>query len=677
MEARNFGAMWLKNISSNRVYRLYSAVIVICFCYSLLIHTPVLSADSTEPSIQIVYPKEGQFISSVDSTFILGHIISDNHNHEWLLYINGFPVPVHRDGGFIAFLPIEPGEFVFRLEAYLNDHETDAHRAYHKQERYDRSFVPIIAETLLVRVPEPIQTIPPDTLKISEQYQTPKQNLVLFNGDRLRVSFQGTPGCRAWFEIPGVIDSVPMTETTPQTQAYWGESVFGAGAVPDSLLVRGIYHSFYDIPDDKSVDSVRVVYHLATPDKEKLRHLILVGELDESDSVITCLLQLPDSAVERKGSSTITINPVSYPFTVQFTDSVQIVRYGPRKGYLSVFQPEGIRALAVGKTGDWYKIQLSRTQYGWVNQESVEPLPKGILPPISYIVSLRTYSYPDRLQIEIPLKGKHPFRVIEDDRRTIRLQLFGVTSDTDWIRYDFSDKLVDLITWSQLEEGLYELKIMLNQDIWGYDTYYEGNTLYFQLNRPPERVGKIKGKTVVIDPGHSKDPGAIGPTGYTEADANLSIALALRNVLQSQGAHVIMTRSDASDVPLYDRPAIAKLNDADLFISIHNNALPDGVNPFINNGTSAYYYNLHSIDLARTIHEEMLQETGLKDHGLFHGNLAVLRPTQYPAVLVECAFMLLPEQEANLKTGYFQKKVAKAIARGIENFLKQYRRQQR
>jgi len=264
---------------------------------------------------------------------------------------------------------------------------------------------------------------------------------------------------------------------------------------------------------------------------------------------------------------------------------------------------------------------------------------------------------------------------VEDDRRTIKLQLFGVTSDTDWIRYDFADDLVDLVTWSQPEEGLYELKIMLTQDIWGYDTYYEGNTLYFQLNRPPERVDRLKGKTIVIDPGHSKDPGAIGPTGYTEAEANLSIALELRRALQSKGAQVIMTRADTSDVPLYDRPTIAKLNDADLFISIHNNALPDGVNPFITNGTSAYYYNIHSINLARTIHDEMLKATGLKDHGLFQGNLAVLRPTQYPAVLVECAFMLLPEQEANLKTGQFQRKIAKAVSKGIEKFLKQYARQ--
>jgi len=107
-------------------------------------------------------------------------------------------------------------------------------------------------------------------------------------------------------------------------------------------------------------------------------------------------------------------------------------------------------------------------------------------------------------------------------------------------------------------------------------------------------------------------------------------------------------------------------------VSIHNNALPDGVNPFTNNGVSTYYYHPHSIELARSIQSEMIKATGLPDHGLFYGNLAVNRPTQYPAVLVECAFMMIPEQEAMLKTDRFRRKVAWAIVNGIAEFLKGY-----
>jgi N-acetylmuramoyl-L-alanine amidase len=61
----------------------------------------------------------------------------------------------------------------------------------------------------------------------------------------------------------------------------------------------------------------------------------------------------------------------------------------------------------------------------------------------------------------------------------------------------------------------------------------------------------------------------------------------------------------------------------------------------------------------------------LPDHGFYHGNLAVARPTQYPAVLVECAFMMIPEQEAALKTDEFRKQIAKGIVKGIKAFFKE------
>jgi N-acetylmuramoyl-L-alanine amidase len=265
--------------------------------------------------------------------------------------------------------------------------------------------------------------------------------------------------------------------------------------------------------------------------------------------------------------------------------------------------------------------------------------------------------------------------VIEEDRRTVQLQLFGVRSDTDWIRYDLSDDLIDLASWFQPEENLWELKLSLNENLYGYDTYYRGNTFCLELIRPPTNLGKLRRKRIVIDPGHSSDPGAIGPTGLTEAEANLAIALEVRDELVRQGAQVIMTRQDSSHVNLYDRPVIAKSYEADLFVSIHNNALPDGVNPFENNGTSTYYYHPHSIDLARAVHRRMLKATKLDDHGLYHGNLAVNRPTQYPAILVECAFIIIPEQEALIKTKKFRRRVAKAIRKGIEDFFKELDKQ--
>lgn len=673
--APNYGGMWLKNILLNRIISVF---IIVLFSTGILpsnsfSYEPVID----NPVINIIYPKEDQLIRAVDSTFIFGNISSKYSMNEWRLTINNVPIEIHEDGGFLAFLPIKPDTFNFFITAERPESESEKRFREKIPGHYqsDDSLRRIITKTHTVIVPKPLRTFDYDSLRIGNDYRPPSGNLVLSTGDILEVSFQATPGCRAWFSIPGIIDSVAMKETDPRLQMYWEESVFGKGAVPDSMKIKGIYAGYYVLPPLVSVEDTSIIYYLTSPLKRK----VIIDTLEVVDDALTyhLLQSLPDTVITSKSKYQIAFNSKDYPFTVKFTDTVQIVRHGPRKGYLAIFQPEGVEALVVGREGDWYKAQLSKNQIGWIFRESVEKIKYNLLPTHSYVTSLRTCSYDDSVVISVPLSSKHPFRIKEVDKRVLTIQLFGVISNTDWIRYDFDDKLIRLITWSQPEEDLYELKLEMTRDIWGYDAYYFGNIFRFVLNRPPVKVKDLKNKNIVIDPGHSKDSGAIGSTGLKEADANLAIALKLREVLKSKGANVIMTREDTSDVPLYDRPKIAQNNDADLFISIHNNAIPDGVNPFTNNGTSSYYYHPHSIELARAIHPELVEATGLTDNGMFHGNLAVLRPTRYPAVLLECAFMMIPEQEAMIKTDKFRSKVAKAITKGIENFLEGYDRDNR
>ncbi|MCB2201869.1 N-acetylmuramoyl-L-alanine amidase [bacterium] len=613
--------------------------------------------------IRIVYPKPGQTVGAVDSTFILGRLPSGlpGKPENYIVRVNqGEPFDVYRTGGWIAWVPVTPGEFSFTVEAFPRVAESDA----------EVTPPPVAVGSVLVNIPEPLPRLSHDSVQIVGDILPPIGDLSLSTGEMLRVSFRGTPGLSAWFQIPGVADSIPMAESEPRPQAFWGESVFGAGAIPDSLLVRGIYSGFYQVPEGVRITDTPLVYHLGLSQEAlDVMHLLTGGAVtgEVGDSTYFGLAPL----VTGYSSYRVALNDPTFPLTVRFTDSAQTIRHDPRRGYFSIFQPAGVEALAVGSEGDWHKLRLSETQYAWAAQASVMPMDKGTLPPKSYIRVIRTYSEPEFVRVEFPLAGQHPFQVFEDNAQKIRVRLFGVTTDTDWIRYDTRDSLISEIVWSQPEPEVYEAAIHTTEPVWGYDTYYEGNRFYLQLNRPPGKLAFVEGKRIVIDPGHSADPGAVGPTGYTEAEANLGIALMVAELLEHRGAEVIMTRSDQSHVALYDRPTIARIADADLFVSIHNNALPDGVNPFLNHGTSAYYYHLHSLPLARAIHRRMLEATGLPDHGLYHGNLAVNRPTQYPAVLIECAFMILPEQEELVQTKAFRIKVARAISAGIDDFLKE------
>lgn len=79
---------------------------------------------------------------------------------------------------------------------------------------------------------------------------------------------------------------------------------------------------------------------------------------------------------------------------------------------------------------------------------------------------------------------------------------------------------------------------------------------------------------VVIDPGHGgPDPGAVGIGGLRETDVVLDVCLQIARLLQARGVQVLMTRTSEVDVDLPPRVALANSSGADLFVSVHANAL--------------------------------------------------------------------------------------------------------
>jgi N-acetylmuramoyl-L-alanine amidase len=149
------------------------------------------------------------------------------------------------------------------------------------------------------------------------------------------------------------------------------------------------------------------------------------------------------------------------------------------------------------------------------------------------------------------------------------------------------------------------------------------------------------------------------------------VALRLRDLLAEAGARVLMTRTSDTAVDLWPRVHFADSVDAELLISIHNNALPDGVEPFRNNGSSVFYNQPQSVALAMDIQQALERLLGLRDLGVGRGDLALVRPTWMPAVLCEGLFMMIPDQEAALRSPQGQSLYARAVYDGVVRFLEQ------
>ena len=196
----------------------------------------------------------------------------------------------------------------------------------------------------------------------------------------------------------------------------------------------------------------------------------------------------------------------------------------------------------------------------------------------------------------------------------------------------------------------------------------------------PELDWRASGRLIAIDVGHGgDDPGASGKidgvTVINEKDLNLDIALRLYQLLDYAGANVVLLRDKDTGMSLYERPEAANSLNADLLISIHNNATD---NTSVPNGTEVLYYDsigtenygISSKLLAEYIQTELLIEIGLKDRGVKNSpQLAVLNKSLMPAVIIEGGFLSNPMDLQAMLTDRYKEAYAVGTARGIINAL--------
>lgn len=229
----------------------------------------------------------------------------------------------------------------------------------------------------------------------------------------------------------------------------------------------------------------------------------------------------------------------------------------------------------------------------------------------------------------------------------------------------------------------------------------------------PAALPSAKGKVVVIDAGHGgKDGGAVGYRKYREKDIVLAIASKTAALLRARGYTVHMTRSTDRFIKLRNRTHFANRKKADLFISVHANAVPKSKaqyaygletyflspsrseraanaaalenqaevedmnfyakNVFLNALNSEKIVASHklAIDLQSSILSSLRGGyQNVKDSGVREGPFWVLVGAQMPAVLVEVGFVTHPTEAERLHSERYQDYFARGLADGVERYF--------
>ena len=303
---------------------------------------------------------------------------------------------------------------------------------------------------------------------------------------------------------------------------------------------------------------------------------------------------------------------------------------------------------------NFYRVVLGEDKKAWIAKTNVKAF-EGSLNSPAVVSSCDRADNDEYFKFIFHLDKKTPYEITEGETFTLKFYNVKDCPDNTYI-FNFPYKE---------NSG--------TQKLAGYSGNYDGNDFVLKIRKFPvtDKNKPLENIKIAVDAGHGgSEAGAIGCCGDKEKDITLSIAKYLEHELKKRGAKVVMTRSDDSFVGLRERVDIANENESMFLISIHGNSLPDSANPNEHQGTSIYFYYNQAKSLAANVLLTMTKQLGTQNDNIRQGSLALVRNTNALSILIEVAYLINPEDNSMLIDHNFQKRCAKAIADGIESFLR-------
>jgi len=340
---------------------------------------------------------------------------------------------------------------------------------------------------------------------------------------------------------------------------------------------------------------------------------------------------------------------------------------GAKMGFLD----SNVLLRIVDSAGTDYKVKLSAGHQAYISKTSIQTLASMRFQPYYLSNSWKVYGDSAYDYLAITLDEKLPYHAYQRIEPTrVVVDLFGVTSNTNWITQLKSAKEIRNAWYEQIEDDVLRVYIDLrHKQHWGHWVYYDTASrakLVIRIKRQPP-VLDIKKLKIAVDAGHGGDNvGANGVnTNIEEKEYTLLIAKELQAALKKEKVKVIMTREKDTSLSMPERISYLHDQAPDLLVSIHlNSAGSDTVR-----GASTYYRYIGFRPLSEAVLKRML-ELKLEEYGNVGSfNFGLSGPTDYPNCLVEVAFLSNPGDEKKVRDPAFRKAVAKKIVAGIKDWL--------
>lgn len=581
---------------------------------------PVQSTPDS-PRLMVLYPGKAEETIDLEVMRYAGRVEPESAT----VSLNGEPLKVWPGGVFTGIWPLETGSQTWRFEATADGIST-------------------VVERSITR-PAPAKPLPDWPPQFASRPVSPAGDYLLREGNDLKVTLRASAGHTAQMRIG---DPAPWETMTEQPRAK----------------LNGVYTA-----------TLTATASLAA-EKPLSVQFRLIGASDGQEKTVLLDSKLRFATLKKQRAVRGAITDV---YTAFLKDTHSWERWGNwAKGV--EFPIDEIR-------GDRLSLATKRGETGWIETGDTrlifpesDPAPVRLSRPAAEADGRRLTLRFEQIVAAAPCVFYHE---PGEDRSRLRINFPGEVRVNP-----FNHKLSHRTPFVSLQShpaggnAPASVEIAYKGRLWGYRQTWDDETRTMTIEvrlwaEPRTQVATtekpLAGLRIMIDPGHgAHERGAIGPSGLTESDVNLVQAAWLEKYLLEMGAEVRQTRRGDDYVSLDGRVEAAEAWDADLFLSLHHNAVGWTTDPSIRSGAGVYYHFEHSAALAQAIAEKLAPAITPDDPEahIFKRNFRVNRNLSLcPSILTETAFICNPIEDYLLRQDETLKRTARAIAEGVAAYI--------